>query len=96
MSEEIQRYIDLLNATHEFPCVFTFKVIGAASPAFEQSVVMAVRAVVTEQAELTWSTRFTPAGRHMSVSVDSVVSHAMLVLQVYERLKSVEGVVLLL
>ena len=87
--------IELLNATHQFPCAFEFKVIGDANEAFVESVLETISSVTNEQGA-PHSTRTTPGGRHISVTVQSVVVEAESVLEIYDLLKKLEGVVMLL
>ncbi len=87
--------LELLNSTHTFPCSFEFKVIGSAHDDFVRLVLEAVVAITSDTSP-PHSTRTTPGGRHVSVSVEPVVQQAEHVLEIYERLKDLEGVVMLL
>lgn len=87
--------IELLNATHSFPCSFEFKVIGNASDQFV-ALVLETITQVTSEADPPHSTRTTPGGRHISVTAEPMVQQAEHVLEIYDRLKGIEGVVMLL
>lgn len=88
--------LELLEASHSFPCQFTFKVIGTADDHFVGRVLMAVKSQLDESAEPSFSTRSTPARRHMSVTVEPEVQNAEHVLQIYQELRGVQGLVMLM
>ena len=95
MLEKRADSIELLNATHSFPCPFEFKVIGNASEQFV-TLVLEVITSVTAETDPPHSTRTTPGGRHISVTAEPTVQQAEHVFEIYDRLKSLEGVVMLL
>ncbi len=90
---EREAALELLNATHDFPCPFTIKVIGLAADDFERRVVDAVKEALRIDTVNT-STRETPKKKHVSVTVEPVLQSAEQVLLLYERIRSVEGVVM--
>ena len=90
---EREAALELLNATHEFPCPFTIKVIGLAADDFEQRVVDAIKQTLNVDAVNT-STRETPKKKHVAVTVEPVLQSAEQVLLLYEQIRSVEGVVM--
>ena len=94
--EKRNQSIDLLNATHEFPCDFTIKVIGQAKDDFVMRVVDAVQAVTSAGSEIPRKTRQTPNGKHVSVTLEPRLSSAEEVLLVYDQVRSVPGVVMML
>ncbi len=51
--------IELLDATHKFPCVFHFKAIGLSTDCFTGRVLDAVKRELPEDAEPSFSTRAT-------------------------------------
>ena len=95
-----QESIELLNATHDFPCSFTFKVIGSSSDGFVHRVLSTVIRIVGDGNQGLESppheVKQTPQGRHMSITVEPHVNTAEQVLLVYEELRSLDGVVMLL
>ena len=91
---ERQASLDLLNATHDFPCAFTVKVIGANQDQFVERCVAAVQQVVPDGGDVPFSTRATSNGRHTSVTLHPTLDSAEHVLIVYESLRVVEGVVM--
>ena len=86
--------LELLNATHSFPCAFTLKVIGASTEDFVDRCTAAIRDVNLGSDDFPISTRHTPNGRHTAVTMAPTLASAEQVLDVYERLRCVEGVVM--
>lgn len=91
-----QQSIDLLNGTHTFPCPVMVKVIGRNDNTFINSVVAAIR----EQLELSFDPpiqkREAKGGRHVSVTIEPTFENAEEVLQTYERIRHIDGVVMVL
>jgi putative lipoic acid-binding regulatory protein len=88
--------IELLEATHSFPCPYMFKVIGLAEANFVGRVLQAVRRVLPEDAEPPFSSRHTASGKHVSVTIEPTLDTAGDVLAVYRELVELQGLVLLL
>lgn len=88
--------IQLLEATHTFPCEYTFKVIGLAESNFIGRVVQAVRSVLPEDNEPPFSSRQTKSGKHVSVTIEPMLDSADDVLAIYRELAELQGLVLLL
>lgn len=89
-----QESLDLLNATHTFPCQFTFKVIGTSTDDFVDRCQLAIKSVNLDSDDIPVTTRSTPNGKHTSVTLLPTIASAEQVLAVYEQLQSVEGVVM--
>jgi uncharacterized protein len=87
---------ELLEATHTFPGPYTFKAIGSVDDHFVGRVMAAVRCELGEGIEPSFSTRNTSGGRHVCVTIEPTVADADEVLEIYARLRQVEGLVLLL
>jgi putative lipoic acid-binding regulatory protein len=87
--------IDLLESTHTFPGPYMFKVIGLADRGFVARTVAAVREELAEPADPPYSVREAVGGRHVAVTVEPVVQTAQQVLDIYGRLKSLAGLVML-
>lgn len=85
--------LELLNATHDFPCKFTIKVIGLAADNFEGRVVDVICAALHID-EVPYSTRETPNKKHIAVTLEPTLRSAEQVLLLYERIKSIDGVVM--
>lgn len=91
-----QPAIELLEATHTFPCEYTFKVIGLTEGNFVGRVLQAVRRALPEDAEPSFSSRQTAGGKHVSVTIEPTMESAEHVLAVYRELSDVQGTVLFL
>jgi putative lipoic acid-binding regulatory protein len=87
--------VELLEATHNFPGPFLFKVIGQDCDHFIGRVVGAVRAQLPEDIEPAISTRRTANGKHVCVSIEPTVASAQDVIAMYGVLRDVEGVMML-
>ncbi len=88
--------LELLEATHHFPCVYTFKVIGVSSEEFVEAIVDAVRTGLELGFDPPYHSRETSGGRHIALTFEPRVQNAEQVLAVYAELQKKEGVVLLL
>ena len=88
--------VELLEARHPFPCVYTFKVIGKADENFMARVVAAVRHELGLEVDPNYSLRSTKNGRHVSITLDPYCESPQQVLAVYSRLSGMDGVVMLL
>ena len=71
---ERERSLELLNQLHQFPTTVLIKVIGTNHPTFVANVVAAVRIEVALEIDLQCTTRETPNGRHVAVSLGSGMS----------------------
>ena len=87
---------ELLEATHEFPCRYTFKVIGRDELDFSARTLHALREVIELSGDPQTSARRTANGKHVAVTVEVEIDSADEVLQVYARLQKLEGLELLL
>ncbi len=88
--------VELLESAHEFPGVYQIKAIGSATNDFERRVVEAVTAELVTAADLNYTARTTPGGRHVSLTLDVRVQSAEQVRTMYARLHAVEGMTMLL
>lgn len=88
--------LELLQSTHTFPGKYTFKVIGAADDNFIGRVVAAVRSELEESIEPSFSFRKTSAERHVCVTIEPPVESGEHVLTIYQSLREVDGLVMLL
>ncbi|MCA9090012.1 MAG: DUF493 domain-containing protein [Planctomycetaceae bacterium] len=88
--------LELLEATHAFPCQYTFKVIGRPENHLIGRVIAAVRLELDADAEPPFSSRHSSGGKHISITIEPVLNSAEQVLDVYRRLQSLEGVLMLL
>jgi putative lipoic acid-binding regulatory protein len=88
--------IELLEATHTFPCPYTFKVIGLTDDNFVGRVLQAVRSQLPADAEPSFSTRQTAGRKHVSVTIEPTLDSADHVLAIYSELSELQGLVLML
>lgn len=86
-----ERSLELLNATHDFPCEFMIKVIGVAENEF---VVRVVDTLQRFDPHVTFQTRSTPKGKHVAVTLEPRLESAEQVLLVYEQVRAIQGVVM--
>ena len=87
--------VDLLNSVHEFPGVFMFKVIGKVEDGFIARVLIAVREELEMEADPPFTLRQTASGRHVAITLEPHVRSAYDVLAVYQRVRDLEGLVML-
>lgn len=87
--------IELLEAAHEFPGRYMFKVIGRTENGFVGRAVAAVRDALSAAVDPPYSVRETAGGRHVSVTVEAEVQTAEDVLAVYRRVHQLVGLVVL-
>lgn len=91
-----QKTIELLNATHEFPTAVMVKVIGYAKDGFVSRVVSTVREHLSVEQDPPYRFRQTRTGKHIAITLEPQFNSAEDVLDLYERLQSVEGIVMTL
>lgn len=88
--------LQLLNTTHDFPCPFLFKIIGVSENAFVARVVATVREALKLEEDPPFQTRATPNGEHISVTLEPEIDSAETVLAIYDQLRHVKGVVMVM
>ncbi len=88
--------IDLLESTHRFPGAYRIKVIGTPEKDFAGRIAEAVRADLPSPTDVESSSRMTPGGRHVALTLDLKVDTAAQVRSIYDRIRAVEGLTLLL
>jgi putative lipoic acid-binding regulatory protein len=88
--------IELLEATHQFPGRFIFKVIGRVDNGFAARVVAAVRDELAEEIDPPHSIREAAGGRHVAVTLEPTVTTARQVLAVYRRVRKLTGLVMMM
>ena len=86
---------ELLEATHQFPCTYMFKAIGKSEDGFAARVVAAVREELDACMDPPYKVLPTASGRHVSVTLEPTVTSVEQVLAVYERIRSMRGLVVL-
>ncbi len=88
--------VELLEATHNFPGQFTFKAIGKNEAEFTERVVATIRVVLEHEFDSPFSVQMTAGGRHISVTIEPTVESAQQVLSIYQQLRALDGLVMLL
>ncbi len=92
-----QEALKLLEEHHQFPGEYMFKVIGFAGEGFAEAVRAAAESVLGPLADDGRQVRCRPSsgGRYLSVTLEVEVAGGGQVLAVYQALRCVEGVVVL-
>jgi hypothetical protein len=86
--------IELLEATHEFPGPYTFKVIGHVADGFVGRVVEAVREELDVPDDPPYRLRQTASGSQVSVTVSPHIEAASQVLAIYRRIRQMPGLIM--
>jgi uncharacterized protein len=88
--------LELLQSVHTFPGTYQIRAIGSVENDFIGRVVALVQGELAGPSEVDYAERFTPDGRHVSVTLDITVQSAEQVLLIYQQLQGVEGLRFLL
>lgn len=88
--------LELLKANHLFPGPYTFKAIGRNEALFVARTVAALRDALGYAEDPPYSTREAQGGRHVAVTLEVFIEKAEQVLDAYQKLSAVKGLVLLL
>ena len=84
--------IETLEETHSFPCPYQFKVIGDNSEEFVAQVVQVGVNLGGEESEPEVSTRESSSNNYVSVTMVVEVEDAEMILDIYDGVKSLDGV----
>jgi uncharacterized protein len=87
--------VELLEAHHTFPGPYTFKVIGQVENGFVERIIAAVRDELGSDIDPPFRVREATGGRHVSVTLEPVMQTAAQVIQVYRRIRTTAGLVIL-
>lgn len=88
--------LELLESTHDFPGPFVFKAIGKNEDNFAERIIDAVCLEIQQGADIPYELRHTSGGRHVSITLTPHTESADHVLRIYERIRVIEGLVMLL
>jgi len=88
--------LQLLESQHTFPGVFVFKAIGKTEDDFARRVLTAIREVLLADEDPPHSLREAARGKHVAVTAEPRVQSAAQVLAIYARIRTVDGLVMLL
>jgi hypothetical protein len=86
---------ELLEATHQFPGTYVFKVIGRNEDDFVDRVLAMVRATLGSEDDPPHQLKHTANGHHVSVTVEPWVESADDVLAIYAEIRLLSGLVML-
>ena len=87
--------IEILEANHEFPGPYMFKVIGAADENFTARVIRNVRDELRMEIDPPFTIRATSKGKHVAITLEPECDSAQQVLAIYGRLTGLDGVVMM-
>ncbi|MCH2201418.1 MAG: DUF493 domain-containing protein [Fuerstiella sp.] len=88
--------VQLLESRHNFPCTYTFKVIGSVDDNFLARVIAAVRDELKMELDPVYTMRSTRNGGHIAITLEPNCESPQQVLAIYSRLTGMDGVVMLL
>ncbi|MBX2813131.1 MAG: DUF493 domain-containing protein [Myxococcales bacterium] len=95
MSEERERFLQTLNATHQFPANYTFKLIGDNQAQLLNSALETTRQILPA-AKPQVSRKESDKGNHQSITLIIPVPDAETVYALYARFRKIAGVRMLL
>ncbi|MEM6673047.1 MAG: DUF493 domain-containing protein [Planctomycetota bacterium] len=87
--------LELLEARHQFPGPYTFKVIGETDSGLSERVAECVRAELDLDQRPDTSVKTAEGGRHESVTIEPTCPDAQAVLRLYAALRELDGIVFL-
>ena len=88
-------FLEKLRTAHDFPCEYTFKLIGDNTQALRDGAVAQVRAVFPELIP-TVSIRQSSKARHQSITIDVLLPNAESVVLLYTRFRRLPGLKMML
>jgi putative lipoic acid-binding regulatory protein len=88
--------LELLRATHEFPTVYVFKVVGNADEGFLARVLSAARKAAALSVDPEFSVRQSSSGKHVAITLEIPTDTAERVLEIYRELSLLEGLAFLM
>ena len=88
--------VEILESRHDFPCEYTFKVIGNADDNFLARVISAVRDELRLDTDPSYTLRSAKNGKHVAITLEPLCESSQQVLAIYSRLTGMNGVVMLL
>lgn len=88
--------IRLLEETHDFPCEVMIKVIGHSQATFVEAILEIVRECQSLGELPAYRSRSTPNGKYIAITLEPPFQSAAEVLALYERIRVVQGVVMVM
>ena len=92
---EREEYLEKLREVHEFPGMFTFKIIGKNDAALEAGALAAIRSMFPE-VNPSLTKRESSKGRHVSLTIEVLVPDAESVAALYARFNELPGLHMLM
>lgn len=90
-----QTSIELLEATHAFPCMYVFKAIGRDEEDFVMRVVTAIRDETGNDKDPAYTLRSSAGGAHVAITLEVLVQSPEQVLAIYEQVRTIPGLKML-
>lgn len=87
---------ETLEAAHQFPCPYTFKVIGVAGENFTDRIVSCVRDELRLKMDPPYTFRTTKNEKHVAITLEPECESAQQVIAIYSRISGMDGIVMLL
>ena len=87
---------DLLDKMHQFPGPFVFKAIGRPDGEFAARIVSIVRLTLEQDFDAPFQVRETTSGRHISVTIEPYVQSSQEVINVFNAIREIDGLVMML
>ena len=87
---------ELLDNTHTFPGPFVFKAIGRNDNAFVAEVVAIVRSELSIDLDPPFRLQPSSRGNHVSITLTPEVESSTQVLAIYARIRTIDGLIMLL
>jgi putative lipoic acid-binding regulatory protein len=88
--------VEVLEAHHDFPGTYTFKVIGTSDGKFTSRIIAAVRDELRMETDPPYTFRTTKTGNHVAITLEPVCENAQQVIAIYSRLTGMDGIFMLL
>ncbi|MBK8014421.1 MAG: DUF493 domain-containing protein [Deltaproteobacteria bacterium] len=97
MTDEKQELIKKLEALHSFPCDYPFKLITLNAPEVLPAALREISMVLPDlEVEPTVTRRESERGKHQSITITIMIPSAHIVVQLYERFRTLDGLHMLL
>ena len=88
--------IELLEAVHQFPGNYTFKIIAENEATIIERVVDQMKQICPRLKDVPYTSRLTENKKYLSITIDIVVESAQEIHTLYNSLLKVSGIVLML
>jgi putative lipoic acid-binding regulatory protein len=83
--------LELIEATHRFPCSYTFKVIGDSRSDFTEDALNLTLTAIGEDRELSHTSRNSATGIHTAITISVHLKNADEVHAIYSELLKLNG-----